>query len=363
VAGVPIGVPMLDIHTAGAGGGSIARFDAGGMLRVGPESAGAEPGPICFGRGIMPTVTDANFVLGRLDPDSFLGGGVRLDRERTERILCEEKGPLETVEQFAAGILRVVETEMEKAIRVISVERGHDPRQFTLVAFGGGGPLHACSLARALRIPTVLIPGMPGALSALGILLADTVRDYSRTVMLPGDALEKLGGLFAELEGRGRAEFANEGLEGVAQRTVDVRYRRQGYELNVAWDEAVPERTIEAFHQLHGEHYGFSDAGRPVEIVNLRVRMVAAGEAHSPRRQETAPGDGSAACYAERDVFFDGRFVNSRFYRRDGMRPGDVVRGPAMITEYTAATVLPPESSALVDGFRNLVINVKDGGA
>jgi N-methylhydantoinase A len=363
VAGVPIGVPMLDIHTAGAGGGSIARFDAGGMLRVGPESAGAEPGPICFGRGIMPTVTDANFVLGRLDPDSFLGGGVRLDRERTERILCEEKGPLETVEQFAAGILRVVETEMEKAIRVISVERGHDPRQFTLVAFGGGGPLHACSLARALRIPTVLIPGMPGALSALGILLADTVRDYSRTVMLPGDALEKLGGLFAELEGRGRAEFAAEGLEGVAQRTADVRYRRQGYELNVAWDEAVPERTIEAFHQLHGQHYGFFDAARPVEIVNLRVRMVAAGEPYSPRQQESVPGDGSAACYAEREVFFDGCFVKSRFYRRDGLRPGDGLRGPAMITEYTAATVLPPESSALVDGFGNLVINVMDGGA
>jgi N-methylhydantoinase A len=363
VAGVPIGVPMLDIHTAGAGGGSIARFDAGGMLRVGPESAGAEPGPICFGRGTRPTVTDANFMLGRLDPDSFLGGGVRLDRERTKRILREEKGPLETVEGFASGILRVVETEMEKAIRVISVERGHDPRQFTLVAFGGGGPLHACSLARALRIPTVLIPAMPGALSAVGILLADTVRDYSCTVMLPGDALEQLGGLFAELEGRGRAEFAAEGLEEVVQRTVDVRYRRQGYELNVAWDEAVPERTIEAFHQLHGQHYGFFDAARPVEIVNLRVRMVAAGEPYSPKRQETASGDGSAACYAEREVFFDGCFVKSRFYSRDGMRPGDVVRGPAMITEYTAATVLPPESSALVDGFGNLVINVKDGGA
>jgi N-methylhydantoinase A len=165
VAGVPISVPMLAIHTAGAGGGSIARFDAGGMLRVGPESAGADPGPICFGRGTHPTVTDANLVLGRLDAETFLGGSIALDRERTEQMLREQKGPLATVEDFAAGILRVIETQMEKAIRVISVEQGHDPRQFTLVAFGGGGPLHACSLARALRIARVMIPAMPGALS------------------------------------------------------------------------------------------------------------------------------------------------------------------------------------------------------
>src|SRR5271166_4023607 len=229
VAGVPVSLPMLDIHTAGAGGGSIARFDPGGMLRVGPESAGADPGPICFGRGTMPTVTDAQLLLGRLDRASFLGGGVQLDAQSTERIMGEQKGPLATVEEFAAGILRVVDTQMEKAIRVISVERGYDARQFTLLAFGGGGPLHACSLARSLRIPRVLIPAMPGALSAVGILLADSVRDYSRTVMLPGNALEGLGRCFKELEERGRAEFAAEGLEGAVERSIDVRYARQGY--------------------------------------------------------------------------------------------------------------------------------------
>jgi len=361
VAGVPIGVPMLDIHTAGAGGGSIARFDGGGMLRVGPESAGAVPGPICFGRGRKPTVTDANFMLGRLDPASFLGGGVQLDRERTERILRAEKGSLESVEQFAEGILRVVESEMEKAIRVISVERGHDPRKFTLVAFGGGGPLHACSLARALRIRTVLIPAMPGALSAVGILLADTVRDYSRTVMLPGDKLATLPAAFAEMEERGRAEFAAEGLEGVAQRTVDMRYRRQGYELNVAWDGQTPQHTLHAFHQLHEQRYGFSDSARPVEIVNLRLRMVAAGEPYEPVQSKLVQGDGSAACYAKRDVFFDGHFLSTRFYHRDGLHPGDVICGPAMITEYTAATVLPPIAAALVDGFDNLVITFEEG--
>ncbi len=360
VAGAPIGVPMLDIHTAGAGGGSIARFDAGGMLRVGPESAGAEPGPICFGRGIRPTVTDANFVLGRLDPESFLGGGVHLDRERTERILREQKGSLETVEEFAAGILRVVEMGMEKAIRVISIERGYDPRQFTLVAFGGGGPLHACSLARALRIPTVLVPAMPGALSAVGILLADTVRDYSRTVMLQGDAMERAGDLFTELEQCGRAEFAAEGLEGTVQRTVDLRYRHQGYELNVAWNGESPQGAIVEFHTLHRQRYGFSDSARPVEIVNLRLRMIAPGELYIPQKRALKPGDGSEACYAERQVYFDGEFLSTRFYRRDGLRPGDLVRGPALITEYTAATVLPPGASAKVDGYGNLVISVTE---
>ena len=168
VAGVPIGVPMLDIYTAGAGGGSIARFDAGGMLRVGPESAGSEPGPICFGRRKQPTVTDANLVLGRLDTESFLGGSVKLDRELTMKIFAEAKGELARAEEFAAGVLRVVETSMEKAIRLISVERGYDPRDFTLVAFGGGGPLHACALAHALSVPRVLVPALPGALSAGG---------------------------------------------------------------------------------------------------------------------------------------------------------------------------------------------------
>jgi len=358
VAGVPIGVPMLDIHTAGAGGGSIARFDAGGMLRVGPESAGAEPGPICFGRGERPTVTDANFLLGRLDPSSFLGGGVQLDRERTERLMEERKGPLKSAEEFAEGILRVVESEMEKAIRVISIERGHDPREFTLVAFGGGGPLHACSLARALRVPKVLIPAVPGALSAVGILLADTVRDYSRTVMLPGNEIVSLRNYFTALEKRGRLEFAAEGLDGVAQRSLDLRYARQGYELNVGWNERSPHDAIEAFHQLHKLRYGFSDEARPVEIVNLRMRMIAEGEPYAPTRREPVPGDGCGACYAERDVFFDGRFVKARLYHRDGLVPGDAISGPAMITEYSAATALPPGDRAEVDDLGNIVISI-----
>ena len=362
VAEVPIGVPMLDIHTAGAGGGSLARYDAGGMLRVGPESAGADPGPICFGRGERATVTDANFVLGRLDAESFLGGGVQLDGERTRRLMREQMGGLETVEEFAAGIVRVVETQMEKAIRVISVERGHDPRDFTLVAFGGGGPLHACSLARALRIQRVLVPALPGALSAVGILLADTVQDFSRTVMLPGEAMGSLGKIFGELDKQGAAEFAAEGLKGVAQRSVDLRYRRQGYELNVGFDPHAPEQSIEAFHELHRQRYGFADEVRPVEIVNLRLRMIAASEPYEPERRAPVEGDGSAACSAEREVWFEGGFRRTRFYKRELLRPGDAIAGPAMITEYTAATLVPPGCAVRVDGLGNLVIDVREDG-
>jgi len=358
VAGVPVSVPMLEIHTAGAGGGSLARFDAGGMLRVGPESAGADPGPICFGRGTYATVTDANLLLGRLDAESFLGGTVALHRARTETLMREQKGSLASEIDFAAGILRVVETEMDKAIRVISVEQGYDPRDFTLVAFGGGGPLHACSLARSLRIPTVLIPAMPGALSALGILLADVVRDFSRTVMLPGGAIGTLDGRFAELEQRARTEFAAEGLNGESTYSLDLRYHRQGYELNVPWDQSSPAESLEAFHRLHQQRYGFSDPARPIEIVNLRLRMTVRAEPYEPRRQKPVPGDGSAACYAEREIFFDGEFRHSRLYRREQLVPGDIVEGPAMITEYTSATIIPPGANAAVDPFENLIIAV-----
>jgi N-methylhydantoinase A len=364
VGGVPIGVPMLDIHTVGAGGGSIARWDAGGMLRVGPESAGADPGPICFGRGTKPTVTDANLILGRLDAQSFLGGGVQLDLEKTRQILDQERGALATVEEYAAGILRVVETNMEKAIRVISVERGYDPREFVLVAFGGGGPLHACSLAKALRIDTVLIPAMPGALSAVGILLADAVRDYSRTVMLPGEAIESLAITFAEMEEQGQAEFLSESLEREVHRSVDLRYRGQGHELNVQYDELSPSVAIEAFHQLHLQRYGFCDPQRPTEIVNLRLRVVVPAPAYSPQETELIRGDGREALYDKRIVFFEGGPMHAKLYNRDALTPGSILHGPAMITEYTSATVLPPGCYAQVDGYRNLVITVpQEAGA
>ena len=360
VAGVPIGVPMLDIHTVGAGGGSIARWDAGGLLRVGPESSGADPGPVCFGRGTKPTVTDANLLLGRLDASSFLGGSVTLHDKKTTKIFDEEKGPLATAEGFAAGILRVVETNMAKAIRVISIERGHDPRDFVLVAFGGGGPLHACALARALRIPKVLIPAMPGALSAVGILLADHVRDYSRTVMLPGDNIDSNRAIFDEMENRAFAEFQAEGLEGKAHRSLDIRYRGQGYELNVNCGAESSVIAIETFHQLHAQRYGFSNPDKPVEIVNLRLRMIAQGEPWMPQEAQSIPGDGHTAYTGERTMHFDAQLMRAKLYRRDLLTPGDTIHGPAMIVEYTSATVVPPGCVANVDGYSNLVVVIPE---
>ena len=352
VSGIPIGVPMLDIHTAGAGGGSIARFDAGGMLRVGPESAGSMPGPICFGRGEQPTVTDANLALGRLDTERFLGGSVKLDRARMMQWMEKAKGEIATVEEFAAGIVRVIETSMAKAIRVISVERGFDPRDFTLVAFGGGGPVHACSLARVLSVPRVLVPALPGALSAVGILLADTMREYSRTVMLPVDAsFEKV---FCEMEDLGTEEFRAEGLTGQAFRSVDLRYRGQGYELNVPFG---PEMVAQ-FHELHQRRYGFASETRALEVVNVRVRVVSAAEAFEPVPEPLVEGDGSQALVGTRPVYFDGRFHETRLYDRDLLRPGDTFAGPAIVSEYSSATVLPMGDVLRVDGLGNLVIEV-----
>src|SRR5205809_4405844 len=207
---------MLNIHTVGAGGGSLARIDAGGALRVGPESAGADPGPICYGCGTQPTVTDANLLLGRLQPHRFLGGEFALDLRRTLRMVSEwlrnQQSALK-LEQFAAGVVRVVNATMEKAIRVVSIERGYDPREFVLVAFGGAGGLHACELAEALSIPRVMIPALPGALSAFGILVSDVVKNYSRTVLwrvaakLPKQQLEKE---FATMRRRAEADFGDE---------------------------------------------------------------------------------------------------------------------------------------------------------
>jgi N-methylhydantoinase A len=353
VTGIPIGVPMLDIHTAGAGGGSIARFDAGGLLRVGPESAGSDPGPICFGRGTRPTVTDANLALGRLDTDRFLGGSVTLDRGRMTQYMDQAKGSLATVEEFAAGILRVIETSMEKAIRVISVEKGYDPRDFTLVAFGGGGPLHACALARSLQVPRVLVPALPGALSAVGILLADTMREYSRTVMQTVDA--ELETAFTELEKLGFAEFVTEGLHGESFRSVDLRYTGQGYELNIPYGAGMAD----AFHTLHKRRYGFANESRPLEIVNIRVRLVAAGEPFEAPQQELIEGDGATALAGSRSVYFDGIPHETRLYERDLLHAGDVFSGPAIISEYSSATILPPGDVLRVDTFGNLVIEVR----
>jgi N-methylhydantoinase A len=352
IMGMPVATPMLDIHTVGAGGGSLASFDLGGALNVGPESAGAEPGPICYGRGVQPTVTDANLLLGRLDADWFLGGGMKLDEAAARHHFEKAKDTLPSIEVFAEGIIRLADLHMEKALRRISVEQGHDPRDFVLFSFGGAGPLHACALARALHIPKVLIPMYPGALSAYGILVSDVVRDYSRTVMLdPQD--HSLLQHFEALEELGHREMKAEGLTGVAVRSLDVRYRGQGYELATDWSEDfVPQ-----FHRLHEQRYGYSDTERPVEIVNARVRMIAATEPLQSERKAPLKGDGKQAIIKDKSIYYENQPVKAAVYDRSRLNTGDRFCGPAVIVEYSATTFLPPRSTAAVDEYTNIIID------
>jgi len=354
VAGVPVRVPMLDIHTAGAGGGSLARIDEAGALQVGPQSAGANPGPACYGRGDGATVTDANLVLGRLHPEHFLGGAMRLDtdhaREAIERVRRATRG-FESVEAVAEGIVRVADVRMESALRRVSVERGFDPRDFALLAFGGAGPLHACGLANALGMRQVVIPAAPGALSALGILDADLRREFSRTVMAePGS--KKIAGAFRELETEAGEVFRAEGLRPVLTRSADLRYRGQGFELRVDWGEDVVAR----FHRLHAQAYGYADSSRIVEIVTLRVQVVVPGQKPRVIAKRSKRGVGAAAMIGAHRVFEGGGWRRAAVYERSRLKSGDRIAGPAVIVELSATTYLALGWTATVDGFANLMI-------
>ena len=365
IAGLPVGVPMLDIHTVGAGGGSLARFDAAGVLRVGPESAGANPGPICYGRGTQPTVTDANLLLGRLQPTRFLGGDFTLDLDRTRRITSEflkQQGSRLTLARFAAGVIRVVNATMEKAIRVVSIERGRDPRHFALVAFGGAGGLHACALAEALSLPQVIVPALPGALSALGILASDVVKDYSRTVLwrVSGRVpTEKLNREFAALEKSATKDFRQEEWPGTPHynRSVDVRYRGQGYELNTAFTKNL----LEDFQREHHRRYGYANPDRELELVTLRLRAtLKSTPTHVGTRAFARPGGAQLASMSSprSTVLFNGKKLATKIYSRDDLQPVQKYSGPAMITEYSATTVIPPDAEFYLDRAANLVISL-----
>ncbi len=353
VQGMPVAVPMLNIHTVGAGGGSIASFDRGGALKVGPESAGADPGPLCYGHGNEPTVTDANLLLGRLDPEHFLGGAIKLDEERVRTRLARARANLASGEVLAEGIIRLANAHMEKALRKISIEQGHDPRESVLVSFGGAGPLHACALARALQLRTVLVPNFPGALSAYGILVSDVIRDYSRTVMLrPGD--DSVHCHFAELEAAGICELHAEGLQATAMRSVDLRYAGQAYEVAIDWS---PE-YLTNFHRKHASKYGYADASRPVEIVNARVRMISKTSPVALEQSALQDGNGSAAILKSKRIYCGGAWQDGLVYDRSRLHPGDKFRGPAVIAEYSATTFLPENAYACVDEYGNLLITV-----
>lgn len=358
IGGCPIKVPIIDIHTVGAGGGSIAYLDEGGALRVGPRSAGADPGPLCYGRGDQLTVTDAHLFLGRLDPDHFLGGRMELDPERVEAYMerFAKACGLEPL-RVAEGVLEVANATMEKAIRVISVGRGYDPREFILVSFGGAGGLHACDLARAMSIPTVLVPKNPGVLSALGMQLADIIKDYSQTILVRSDEIsyQEIVELFRPLEDRGLSEILAEGAEEseiVLDRFVDMRYVGQSYEITVPFDL----HFTRAFHRLHHRIYGHFDERKPTEIVNLRLKAVGRCPKPGIRKEKPTDEDSSSAILGIKKASFSGSLHESTLYDRSKLKPGNRFQGPALVVELSATTVVPPDFACRVDGFENLIL-------
>jgi N-methylhydantoinase A len=372
VAGLPVAVPMLEIHTVGAGGGSIARFDEGGALRVGPESAGAVPGPICYGRGLNPTVTDAHVVLGHLENAGLLGGSFSLDiqraRSQMQKLVQRSGARFRSVEAFAQGIIAVANAVMEKAIRVISVERGHDPRDYTLIAFGGAGGLHACEIAAALEIRAVLIPVFPGGLSALGILQANVVKELSQTVLLPADELRekspRVQTLLKRLEQHARRVLAAEGFlpdKMDFQHSLDMRYLGQAYELNIPVGplSSIGRDVIFTFHRAHEMRYGYHHENKPVEIVNVRCR--ATGITDKPPSQKIASRSRTRLLLPGQimGLMFYGRTRKTTLYRRDNLRAGDIFSGPAIVAEYSATTLIPPDWKARVDNYGQLLLTPK----
>lgn len=352
----PVGTPMMDMHTIGAGGGSVAYLDAGGMLQVGPESAGAEPGPACYGRGgVRPTVTDANLVLGRLLPDAFLGGQMRLDIEAARRALRPLAVAMGcSLEEAAAGVVRVADEHMVAALRVISVQRGLDPREFVLTCFGGAGGLHVCALADALEIPRALVPVHGGVLSALGMLAARPGRQVSRTrlcLLSEADPLQ-LNQELNELAEEGRRALAQEGYERAqleVEYSLDLRYRGQSYALNNPWRGVAGSRA--EFEMQHERRYGHRIKGE-VELVNLRAALKAPALVFELKKRDA---DGPQGAPVAR-VAVHGALDPAAVYQREQLKPRQQIEGPALITEQVATTWLAPHWQAEADAYGNLLL-------
>ena len=370
VHGYPIKAPMLDIHTVGAGGGSIAYVNSGGLLKVGPRSAGAAPGPVCYDKGNdEPTVTDANVVLQTLNPAHLLGGRmpVRQDLARAAIARLAERVGLDVM-ATAQGIISVVTANMARAIRVISVQRGHDPRDYTLTAFGGAGPLHAARLAKDLEIGRILVPRNPGILCAMGLLLTDLRADFATTRLreLGAGALPDIERSFAELSARAEAWFDDEDIGPNARRitrTVDMRYAGQNYELPVALaDGPIAGTTLnalaEGFAAAHQRMYGFIAEGDPVQLVTFRVEAagVVRKAAFQPRPERGA--DASAAIIGHRDVWLPeaGGFVRCPVLAREKLDAGNRIAGPAIVEQMDATTLILPGMTALVEPYLNLIL-------
>jgi len=370
----PIALPMLDIHTVSAGGGTIARIDAVGGLQVGPDSAGADPGPVCYDRGGENiTVTDANMVCGVLDPNHFLGGRMKLDKEKAQRVLQEKIAkPLQLdLLEAADGVLKIIDAKMEEAIKAVSSARGYDIRDFTLVAFGGGGPMHAGRMALDLGIPAVLVPLTPGVHSALGLLMSDVKHDYVRSKLAGLDDLDltEINHMFHQLIERAKADLASEGFseeEIKIEPYLDLRYAGQGYELTVPC--SMPPLTKhdllmmrQRFDIMHEQNSGHKAESEPVELVSLRLislglvpqAKLSPGKVTGRKVEETKLG--------ERKVYFGkehGELV-TQVYNRDLFEPGHRIAGPAIVEQLDTTTVILPEQEATVDGYRNIIIRAK----
>ena len=373
----PLGVPALDMTTISAGGGSIAWVDRSNFLRVGPRSAGADPGPVCYGKGgTDPTVTDADIALGFLNPEYFLGGSQTLDKAAAEAALEEKIAkPLGmTVREAAAGIRRIVDLRMADEVKVFGAKRGVDPQEFTLLPFGGAGAVHAASVADELGMNRIFVPPRPGAFSALGLLCTDVVHDYVRSELRPMDQVppDHAEEVFASLEARGRSELLEEGLNADGaryERELDVRYTGQGYELRVSLaglgaDGGLTAVDMQAarerFDDRHAQIHGHAASDRPVEIVSYRVRLRVDVPKYEPvllgdAAETPAPKD---AVKGTRHVYFAGDDgVDATVYERDALPLGAAIEGPAIVEQFDSTIVLPPGWTGNVDGYRNLILS------
>lgn len=374
-SGYPIRTPVIDLVEIGAGGGSIAWVDPGGVLRVGPHSAGADPGPVCYGKGgAEPTITDANLVLGRLNPHYFLGGEIELDVERARRSIqekCADRLGLDVV-TTAHGIVEIANASMVNALRLISVQRGYDPRGFVLVAFGGAGPVHANRLSAETEMPTTVIPMSPGITSAMGLLVTDLKHEYSTTMIKRLDRLEPLAveEVYSNLERQARSTLEREGMEPEDMffiRQVDMRYVGQSYELTVLLPNgqlgpSEIERVLADFHGEHDRAYGYSASEEPAEFVNLRLTAV--GNIAKPRLRELRGSrlGASSAQKGTRPVYFaeGGGYVSCPIYNRYLLGSGINIEGPAVVEEMDSTTVIHPGYRAKVDRFGNLILCSND---
>ena len=368
-SGFPIKTPVIDLAEVGAGGGSIAWVDSGGVLQVGPKSAGANPGPACYGfGGDQPTVTDANLVLGFLNPDYFLGGGMTIYPEKSrEAIERHVSGPLRMdLTAAAAGIFEIVNANMASAVRVVTVQRGIDPREYALIAFGGAGPAHIVKVAEQFDIPTVIVPVTPGLTSAVGLLVSDMTYDYVRTRLMEEEAnLDEINTMFRDLESQGLEHMSREGIarEDIhLQRQIDLRFKFQSHELSVPVHAGtITSEDIatasQAFQDLYFELYGIRQSS-PTQLVNYRVRAVGIVPKVELSAAEVTGGDPSHALKDTRQVYFkeSGGFLPTTVYDRLRLLPGDAIAGPAVTEEPDSTIVIPPQYSGTVDPYRNVVI-------